>query len=673
MTISVSTPGGATIQFPDGTDAETISRVMAQATGSAPKEPETGALKAAALGASQGLTFGFGDELYGAGKGAISAVTGGGFSDAYAKGRDEARAAQKKAAADQPLAYYGGEIAGGVALPFGAARAAGTAARAAPAVMEPVAGAARTLGFGQLAANSGANLGARTIAGVREGAAYGAAYGLGQGEGGASERAASSASGAALGGAFGAAAPALVDGVSAVARGLATPVRAAMNPQAVGREKLAEALMRDVSGEGAGQPGYREAFQRLTNRMDTANDAGKNMMLADFGGENTRNLLRSAANQQSSGAERMRKTLDTRQGNQWARIERDLADTLADPREFATSVGDIVARRTAASGVNFPQALAIETPMTPQLSSVLQRPTMRQVVALAERRLADEGQPIGLETRTAALHRAKVEIDNQLRASRRAEQMGNNPGAGMDTRTLTILKRDLLNAMDNPTYRRALNAHAGESALVNAAEDGFERALTMHTEEIPQVLRGLTTDAEREMWRLGAARALAGKIRQGNVTRDRTENVFSSPDIQMRLRAIMPDQAALRRFQRSLVLEAKMADTRKAVQGGPTTAKQLAQGEEAAQPARMVGAVAQAASGRFEPVFNWMGRQSQRFTGITPASANAIIAAAMERDPQNVNRALQRAIQQAGNVPAARARLAQELIGGATSAATGSQ
>jgi hypothetical protein len=392
------------------------------------------------------------------------------------------------------------------------------------------------------------------------------------------------------------------------------------------------------------------------------------MMLADVGGENTRNLLRSATNQQSTGSERLRKTLDTRQGGQWARIERDIADTLADPREFSASVADIVTRRTAASNINFPEALAIETPMTPQLNSVLQRPTMQQVVGLAERRLADEGQNIGLETRTAALHRAKVEIDKQLGASRRAEQMGNNPGAGMDTRTLTILKRDLLNAMDNPTYRRALNSHAGESALVNAAEDGFERAMTMQTEEIGQTLRGLTTQAEREMWRLGAARALAGKIRQGNVTRDRTESIFSSPDMQTRLRAVMPDQRSYREFQRSLVLEAKMADTRKAVQGGSTTAKQLAQADEAGQPMRMAVGVAQAATGRLEPALNLLGRTAQRFSGITPATANEIITAAMERDPVAVRRALQLALRTAGNASAARAQVAQEIMAGATSA-----
>lgn len=667
MSIRVSTPGGATIEFPEGTDAETISKVMAQATGASAKPQSMGTLEAGARGVAQGVTFGFADEIYGAGKGAASALTGGGFSDAYAQGRDQMREANKQAADQNPIAYYGGQVVGGVAVPFGAARAGAAAVRAAPGLMAPVANAGRVAGFGQLSANAGGTLGARALAGAREGAAYGAVAGFGEGEGGATERALNSGRGALFGGAVGAAVPGLVDAGAAVLRGATTPFRAVMQPQAVGREKMAEALMRDVSGEGAGQPGYGAAFNRLTQRLDAGNAAGKNMMLADVGGENTRNLLRSATNQQSTGAERLRKTLDTRQGGQWARIERDMADTLADPREFAESVGDIVARRRSEAGPNFEAAMAVETPMTPRLSSVLQRPTMQNVLQIAERRLADEGEAIGLQTRTAALHRAKVELDTQIGSARRAQQMGNTPTAGMDLRTLTILKRDLMRAIDNPTYRRALDAYAGDSALIGAAEDGFERALTMHTEEIRQTIAGLTTEAEREMWRLGAARALAGKVRQGNVTRDRTEGVFSSPDMQMRLRAIMPNQRAFREFQRSLVLEAKMADTRKAVQGNSTTAKQLAQADEAGQPMRMAVGAAQAATGRFEPALNLLGRTAQRFSGITPSTANEIISAAMERDPVAVRRALQTAMRTAGNASAARARVAQEIMAGATS------
>ena len=41
MTMTVSGPGGITVDFPDGTDHDTISKVMAQATGmqAGPRQP----------------------------------------------------------------------------------------------------------------------------------------------------------------------------------------------------------------------------------------------------------------------------------------------------------------------------------------------------------------------------------------------------------------------------------------------------------------------------------------------------------------------------------------------------------------------------------------------------------------------------------------------------------
>lgn len=669
MTIRVSTPGGATIDFPEGTDAETIQRVMAEASG-APKQ-QMGSVEAGLRGVAQGLTFGFADEIGGAAKGALSAVQGGGFSDAYEKGRDDIRAANKRAADEAPFAYYGGQVAGGVAVPFGAARAGAAAVRAAPGFTAPVATAGRTLGFGQLAANANAGLGTRSIAGLREGAAYGALAGFGEGEGGFSERALNSGQGALVGGAIGAAAPGLVDAGSAVLRGVTTPVRAVMQPQAVGREKVAEALMRDVSGEGGAQPGYSAAFDRLTNRLDAGAQAGKNLMLADVGGENTRNLLRAAANQQSTGAERLRKTLDTRQGSQWSRIERDLADTMGDGRSFYESVDNLVASRKAAAKPAFDRAYnqPWNVKSDDDLAKFLtERSYMRRVV---EKTMENVEGMTGTNPASMKpwefLHRVKFQIDREIASLKKGQA---DSKANWDLGDLVALKREFLGNIDrhNKAFGAALTKYGDDSSLISAAEDGFEKALKTPVEEIRKTIAGLKSNAEKEMFRVGAARAIMDRIRQGNVTRDRTENLFSSPDMQMRLRAIMPDQQSYREFQRSLVLEAKMADTRKAVQGNSTTAKQLAQADEAGQPMRMAVGAAQAATGRLEPALNLLGRTAQRFSGITPSTANAIIAAAMERDPARVQNALSAAMRRAGNEPAARAQLAQELLSGGTSA-----
>lgn len=649
----VTGPDGGTFEVTapdDATEDQVMEYVRTQAGSAQSKREKTSALSAVVQGVGQGVTFGFSDEIEGAVRGGIDALSSDkSFTDAYDERVGEARERQKQAAEDQPVAYYGGEIGGAVALPGGLAR----------------------LGIRGTARAANATLGARSAAAAREGAAYGAAFGAGHGEG-VEGKAMGTVTGGVTGGVVGAALPSAVDAGSALWRGLVSrPVSTLANPERVGNQKLAEALLRDRI-PGAQPNNLPAALDSVNQRLAAARQSKPEMMLADMGGENTRNLLRSAANVPSTGAQRLNRTLDARQSNQWRRIERDMTRALGNPDEYATTVGDVITRRSQQASQDFEAAMNVDVPMTPGLNSVLQRPAMQTILRNVQASLANEGQAVGRETRMQALHRLKVELDNQIGQARRARAMGNDRTAGMDERTLTILKRDLLATINNPAYRRALDNFAGESALAGAAEDGFERALTMHVEEIAPMLRGMTA-GEREMWRLGASRALAGRIRQGNVMRDRTENIFSSPDMQLRMRSIFPDGRSRREFQRALVQEARMADTRKAVQGNSTTAKQLAQGAEAGQDVAAVSAVANAATGRFEPLMKWLGRQANNFTGLTPASANAIIEAAMTQSGNQVPRALHDALNRAARIPEVRAMMVQRMLAGSNAAGVPNQ
>jgi len=645
------------VTAPDSaTEQEILAYIQSQ---SKAVEPQMGGVEAGVRGALQGVTLGLSDEIYGAGRGALSWAQGKGYSDEYNTAVKEARAGNKRAASQQPWAYYGGEVAGGVALPLGGAR---VAAR----LPEAAAGVGRTLGFGQLSASAGKGLGARTVAGAREGAAYGAAYGFGQGEGGVENRMLSSASGALVGGSVGAAVPGLVDAGSAVVRGASTPLRAALQPQQVGREKMAEALLRDVSGEAALTPSYDEALTRINSRLVGSQLAGKPAMLADAGGENTRNLLRAATNQQSTGAETLRKTLDRRQAGQWNRIEGDLAKTMGDGREFYQAVDDLAAQRAANAAPAFQRAYSAPWNVKaddPLAQFLTERGYMRRIVEKAQENIEGMTGQNSAELRPwEFLHRVKMEIDREISRVKRGQQ---DAKASWTLRDLVQLKNEMKGHIDthNKAFGQALRQYGDESGLINAAEDGFDGALKLAPEEIRKTIAKLSRE-EADMYRVGAARAIVDKVRQGNVTRDRTENVFGSPDMQMRLRAIMPDVKTYRKFQRSLVMEAKMADTRKAVQGNSTTAKQLAQADEAGQAMRPAVAAAQAATGRLEPLLNYLGRQAQRFSGITPSTADAIIRAAMEKNPSAVRTALAEAMQHAENAPAARAMVAQALIAG---------
>jgi hypothetical protein len=84
--------------------------------------------------------------------------------------------------------------------------------------------------------------------------------------------------------------------------------------------------------------------------------------------------------------------------------------------------------------------------------------------------------------------RVKMEVDkaiNQIK-SRQETGLGN-----VEIRDLTILKKDLLNAIKNEPYKRALNQYAGDSAAISAIDDGFENGLKkMDPRPSKQPLRG---------------------------------------------------------------------------------------------------------------------------------------------------------------------------------------
>jgi hypothetical protein len=174
-----------------------------------------GGLEAALIGARQGVTLGFGDEIN-AGVRAAGDWVGGklgmseptSIGDAYDTRLKHERDLLRQTRSENPASTTVGEIAGGVMLPAGGAA-------------------------------SGANLMAQVGRGAIAGAAGGAAYGFGEGEGGLANRARGAAVGGAVGGAVGAAAPFVVRGVgNALASRSADDTLGAVAKSAPGVEDL---------------------------------------------------------------------------------------------------------------------------------------------------------------------------------------------------------------------------------------------------------------------------------------------------------------------------------------------------------------------------------------------------------------------------------------------------
>lgn len=462
------------------------------------------------------------------------------------------------------------------------------------------------------------------------------------------------------------AAPILADGVAAVGRGAGAPIRAAYNPQGVAAEKVGEALARDLTRPGT-TPTAADIATRAGDRLQSMSDGNRSVRLADVGGENTQGLLRASANMPNEARQGVKRMLDDRQANQWARIEGAADKGLAPGRRMEQTVDDLIAARDAAAAPMFAQAFATPTPLTPRLTGVLSRPGIQEIVRRVAIKLENEGKQLAPSNNTEWLHRVKLELDDLIGQSKMAEKMGNTPQAGFDTRTLVTLKNDMLNAISHPTYKRALKDYAGPSALKTAAERGESEFMKASAYEIRSALKAMTP-AEQEMYRLGAKQAMFTRMEGPNVTRDLTDGMFGSAGIQARLGALFPDRKQLREFQKALITEAKMADTRKAAQGNSTTPKQLAEGGEAAKNATMVksgvNAVTGIATGRLQPAMDFLGQTYNRFSGLSPKVAAEVMRLQMSKNFASALRSVQSGMNRATATPIRRPGYGDGLMGG---------
>ncbi len=657
-TYQLTSPDGQTyrVTAPEGADENRVMEYFQSQIGQQinvePKRDFSDA-ESFGRGALQGATFGFSDEIAGVATGAYDALTGGDFTESYNETVEGIRKANKQAREANPYSYLGGEVGSAFFVPGGLAR----------------------VGIKGATAAANAGLKARSLAAAKEGAAYGAAFGAGHAEGGLQERAAGAGMGALTGAAVGGVLPGTVDAFSAAWRGGTGLMRALKNPERMAREKVAQALSRDFSASGQvltptqaiERASDKLSLQRNRNHLGlsasgrensaTRTHADQNILLADIGGENTRNLLRSANNQNSPAAQTLKQRLDHRQHFQFKRLSDDLAMALGDGRKAAETADQLIELATSQSKPLFDAAFRKDVPDTPALREMLQRPAIRRLVDLAKERALNEGRDYSQESALRVLHNVKIEIDHQIGNVRRGLV---DTKSNWDIRTLVKLKNDLKKSIKVPEYHQALKAYSGPAALKNAIEEGFDDALKMPVSELRKKLSGMARD-EAEGFRMGASQAIVKKIDTGNFNRDRTQSLFQTPDMQNRLGALIPSNAARRRFQRAVLLEGRFVRTRAAAQGNSTTAKQLTTGQESMQPVQDAAAVAQLALGKFTPAMQAASRYTSRALGMTPEVADRVIRELMATGGQQNLVAWRKLLARAERDPHIRASRTQKI------------
>ena len=525
---------------------------------------------------ASGATFGFADEIAAAANTATDLGDGGTY--------DENVAAERARDEEIPLSRrLAGEVTGGLA----------TAAVAAPVAGLTKAGQA----FSKLPGFAKA---------VTGGGLYGGLYGGGIAEGGVTERAKGAGGGAALGAATGGVAYPVVKGLGTGLQSIGRVVENRRQPASAAERKLIEAIIRDQSTP-----------QKVRNRLQ---QLGPQATLADAGGENVLGLARAAAGVPGPAKNRAATVLNQRAEAEAARLGKKINTTLKPKDYFAAEDQFLANLRENAAGL-YDDAYRAGTRLeSKRLSSLLNRPVVKDAMkeaadlASIEGRLVSRIDPdltaranmlissgkmargdvpkggIGRGVTTEAIDDLKRGLDVLIeRETNALTGRLNKKGAA-----LAHLKKQILNEVDslNPAYATARKQYGGDAEVLTALRDG-RKFLKLDPEQITRKLADMS-DAAKDAYRSGAARAMKDVIDSTPDTTSAANRLFGKSIMRDRLRAVFPDDETYHQMARTMLAERNFTRTRNTVLGGSPTAPRLAEQADLSGP---VGAIADVATG----------------------------------------------------------------------------
>jgi hypothetical protein len=424
------------------------------------------AAEASMRGASQGASFGAGDEIVGGVVGAYNWLGGNGYLEHYERARDENRAANAAAEAAHPWAYNTGKIGGGLAT-------------------------MAVSGLPSLTA-LGTSVGGRILLGGAEGAAYGALQGFNEGEGGIADRAWNAGKGATIGTAGGIALPALAAGAGAGYRAILNsgPLPEALqefSPGAVNR--VARAFGDDAAA------GY--------NYADEASRMLPEGMVLDLSGPNVRGQTEGIVSQPGPGSAQIVRALNERAAGAPDRIRAATDDALGSTAGRQAERQALLAERKANISPLYERAAEHATPLDARevvnlIDDAILTASGKKKEALQNIR----GQLFNgevLKSSASALHEVRSEIGRGMR-----NEWSDVAGA------LKPIQRKLDEQLDTiPGYAEA-RARYADSKAIEEAQDAGSQVWSRNTrrDELEAALAGMS-EAERRAYTLAARDAAA--------------------------------------------------------------------------------------------------------------------------------------------------------------------
>lgn len=650
--IQIKAPDGSLVQFPDGTDDATITKVMGE--NFPPPKPTTGRPASLTDVAASAMTFGLTNDMAGVSSavgptaravGQFLGIPGveyksGEIGDAYSTGRNNAVRKLDAYREQNPWTAFAGDMAGGIANPVA------KAGIAAP----------------------GASMLQKALLGGATGAGMGAGYGFGNTEGDLGDRGMGAVTGGLVGGAVGAAAAPVVEGVGRGVKYLSDQTigrMGATNQASVAGRKVAEALQRDGITP-------TQAAQLLT-------DIGPDAVLADLG-KNSQALAGSVTRAPGKGGADLTAMLTARQegardafnalrGSQSQRIKGEV-DGLIPGSYTAKDRAALATARTNQSRGLYNASSNDAANLIPDdkftaikgdeyLSGVIAKVKADKLAGMGD--LPDNALPV--------IDAAKRELGDLISAAKRA-------GRNNEARLLTLKQDALVDVADKafPQYAQAREVWQQFSGVMDAGDLGrkFMIGQAAKPDDLAAAVAKMGPE-ELNQIRIGAAQAIKDRLGELNTRSDATKRLMDIPALEERTRAVFGDQQTFKRYIDMLKGERTMFNTYGEVTGNSKTAARLAADADLnADPGGMAQAVTDiardpanpmkylAAAGRFA------GDAKARMATPEPVR-NQIANMMMMNDPLSAPQ-LARSMQQVQMSEANRRALARALLGTGSSA-----
>lgn len=555
---------------------ESLQPVESQAEKTAsPKSEKSYDWRGLANQALQGASFGAADEVGAALLSVPAALkTGTSVGDAYSGILGNLSEERKEFKEENPYSALAAELAGGVATgALSASKMAGS----------------KILNKALGKINMGGPLTKTAVIGGTQGAAYG---GLSADQG---ER----MQGAAIGGAGGAVLAPVFDVGAKVAKNFAEPVinrvkqAISSTPQGDAKKYLADVLARE--GFSTIQDATKQARGDVDVSLADLTEGGRGALtgiLYDVENPAIKKLAR----------EKFAKRNDMQQSRIFKNLEAKLG--ISPNMTIKQAVDSIEQERAIKAKPLYDEARSKGLRMTPYMTAIMDKkkgvPEVRDALKQAMRYTATKRATGEKVSHIDIIDEMKRVLDDKIDTHFRS-------GAKNRARDLRAVKNKILQQVDEqiPSYKKARNYYAGQSALLEAGEKG-KYILREDVDNLEDMIVDMSK-SEREMFRLGAMKAIREKLMMAREGTNSVNRIASELNLE-KMKKAFPDEQAFNRFKDDLKFESKIFETSRILHNSITSFAQAAQRDfnegGSGQLGKVITDPAGAISGGFKAIFD---------------------------------------------------------------------